>query len=281
MTSLSSDTDAGPGPPRPPSTTPGSGPRLWRAAAVGALAGLTSGLFGVGGGILIVPGLVIVGRYGQRMAHGTSLTAIVPIAVAGMAGYAVGGEVDFAVAAFVAVGALIGVPLGVALLVRVPQRSLRVGFSALLAGTAVRMVLETGAGVGREAIDAIGAVGYVAIGLTAGLLAGLMGVGGGVLIVPLLTIVFGFPLVLAKGTSLAVIVPTAVVGTIRNLGQDTTDVRAGLLVGIGGVVTAALASQVSLGLDPRVSAWLFAGLLVVVAIRMVRRAGQDPAGPRR
>ena len=51
-----------------------------RAALVGVVAGALSGLFGVGGGVLIVPGLVMVAAFGQRMAHGTSLTAIVPIA---------------------------------------------------------------------------------------------------------------------------------------------------------------------------------------------------------
>lgn len=253
-------------------------PAAWRVLVVGVLAGVASGLFGVGGGVVIVPGLVLVAAYGQRVAHGTSLTAIVPIAVVGAVGYATAGEVDLVVAGLVAAGALVGAPLGVAALARLPQRRLQQAFGVLVALAAIRLVMDAGdpaAGAGRGAVDAAGAVGYVLTGLASGGLAGLMGVGGGVIIVPLLTLGFGFPLVLAKGTSLAVIVPTALVGTARNLHHGTTDLRAGLLVGLGGVVTAWLASQVSLGLDPVVSAWTFAALLVVVGIRLVRRARAD------
>lgn len=249
-------------------------PSAWRIAAVGVLAGVASGLFGVGGGVVIVPGLVLVAAFGQRLAHGTSLTAIVPIAVVGAAGYATAGEVDVVVAGLVAAGALVGAPLGVAALARVPQRRLQVAFAVLLVLAAARLVMDAGdptAGAGRGTVDAVGALGYVLTGLASGGLAGLMGVGGGVIIVPLLTLGFGFPLVLAKGTSLAVIVPTALIGTVRNLHHGTTDLRAGLLVGVGGVVTAWLASQVSLGLDPVVSAWTFAALLVLVGVRLVRR----------
>lgn len=263
-------------PPLRPATPPPERPAAWRVALVGVLAGLASGLFGVGGGLVIVPGLVMVAAFGQRLSHGTSLTAIVPIAVTGAIGYATAGEVDVAVGALVAAGALVGAPLGVAALARVPQGGLRTAFAVLLVLAAVRLVIDAGtdptAGNGRAVIDLAGGLGYVGTGLVSGGLAGLMGVGGGVVIVPLLTIAFGFPLVLAKGTSLAVIVPTATVGTVRNLRHGTTDLRAGLLVGVGGVVTAAIASQVSLELDRTVSAWSFAALLLLVALRMLRRA---------
>lgn len=243
-----------------------------RAVIVGLVAGFTSGLFGVGGGVVIVPGLVMLARFPQRLAHGTSLTAIVPIALAGMLGYAVAGEVDLAVALLVAAGGLVGAPLGVAALARLSNRLLQLGFAGVLLLTAVRMVIEEGDGVGRVVIGVGDAVGYMATGLAAGMLAGLMGVGGGVIIVPLLTIVFGFPLVLAKGTSLAVIVPTAIIGTLRNVRHGTTNLRTGVLMGAAGVLTAAWASQISLELDPTVSAWSFSALLVLVAVRLVRRA---------
>ena len=262
-------------PASPPSAVPSSRPAVWRVAVVGALAGLASGLFGIGGGVVIVPGLVFVTAFGQRLAHGTSLTAIVPIAAAGTIGYATAGEVDPGAGVLMAVGALVGAPLGVAALVRVPQRGLRIAFGVLLVVAAVRLVMDASgpaaSGTDPGPLDVLTALGYLATGLASGALAGLMGVGGGVVLVPALTLLFGFPLVMAKGTSLAVILPTAVVGTVRNLGQGTTDLRAGLLVGVGGVVTAAIASQVSLGLDRTVSAWSFAGLLVLVGVRMVQR----------
>lgn len=268
MASVSRDTD----PHGDRTVAPPPRPAVWRVLVVGVLAGLASGLFGVGGGVVVVPGLVMLAAYRQRLAHGTSLTAIVPIATVATIGYATAGEVDFAVGALIAAGALLGTPLGVAALARMPQRWLQLGFAGVLALTAVRLVVEPGSGVGRESLDLAGAVGYLITGVGLGGLAGLMGVGGGVVLVPLLTIAFGFPLVLAKGTSLAAIVPISLVGTVRNLRQGTTDLRAGGVLGLGGVVTAAVASQVSLGLDQTTSAWTFAVLLGLVAIRMVRRA---------
>lgn len=269
MASVSRDRDS----PRDDPVEPPSRTAVGRVLAVGVLAGLASGLFGVGGGVVIVPGLVMFAAYRQRLAHGTSLAAIPPIATVATVGYATAGEVDFAVGGLIAVGALVGTPLGVAALARVPQRWLQLGFAVVLALTAVRLVSEPGSGAGRGALDIAGALGYLITGVGLGGLAGLMGVGGGVVLVPLLTIAFGFPLVLAKGTSLAAIVPISVVGTVRNLRQGTADLRDGVILGVGGIVTAAVASQVSLGLDRTTSAWTFAALLALVAIRLVRRPG--------
>ena len=115
----------------------------------------------------------------------------------------------------------------------------------------------------------------VLIGLVAGLFSALFGVGGGIVIVPVLTIVFGLPLVLAKGTSLAVIIPTAVAGTLRNRRTGLTALRPGVVVGLAGVASAVAASQLSLGLDPDLSAALFAVLLVVVAVRLAATARRE------
>lgn len=251
--------------------------RSWvlRAVGVGVVAGIASGLFGVGGGIVLVPGLVLLAGLDQRLAHGTSLTAIVPIALAGALGYASGGEVDGVAALLTAAGVLVGTPIGVHLLGRLPERTLRIGFALVLLLSAIRLVVSPGDGDGTIAVTLVSGAGFALTGLAAGVLAGVMGVGGGVIMVPAFTVLFGMPIVLAKGTSLAVIVPGAILGTIRNRAQGTTDVRLGLVAGVAGVATAALASQVSLGLDPFVASASFAALLLLVVARMVRRLVQD------
>lgn len=251
------------------------GRRLLAAGAVGVAAGLASGLFGVGGGIVIVPALVALVGLDQRLAHGTSLTAIAPIALVGAAGYASGEEVDSLVAVLTTVGALAGAPLGVALLGRLPERRLRIGFVALLVASAVRLVLVTADGTGRGDVTLLLAALYLATGLVSGVLAGVMGVGGGIVMVPAFTILFGMPITLAKGTSLAVIAPTAVLGTVRNRQQGTTDLRVGVVVGLAGVLSAWLASQLSLGLDPRLSRVTFAGLILVAVGRMAVRLWRE------
>jgi len=252
-----------------------------RAIAVGVVAGLASGLFGIGGGVVLVPGLIMLAGLDQRMAHGTSLTAIIPIALAGVIGYATGGEVDWIAGLLTAAGVLVGTPIGVHLLGRLPERQLRIGFAIVLLASAIRLLMAPGDGAAQIAVTWLSGTGFALTGLVAGVLAGVMGVGGGVVMVPAFTVLFGMPIVLAKGTSLAVIVPGAILGTYRNHRQGTTDLRLGVVAGVAGVATAALASQISLGLAPEIASGLFAVLLLVVVARMVRRLLQDrPARPR-
>lgn len=241
---------------------------MWRVAAVGVVAGLASGLFGVGGGVIIVPALVLFAGFSQKLATGTSLTAIVPISIAGMIGYAVSGEVDWAAAGLVAVGAVSGALIGARTLVRIDGSLLQVLFSIVMVMTAAKMFFDEADGAARLELTVLVALGLLLLGLSSGVLAGLLGVGGGIIIVPVLTLLFESPLVLAKGTSLAIVVPTAIVSTIRNRRAGLTALPAGQLVGGAGVLTALLASRLSLGLDARVSSVLFALLLVLIALRL-------------
>lgn len=241
-----------------------------RVAAVGLVAGFTSGLFGVGGGIVIVPGLVLLAGLPHKLATGTSLGAIVPISIAGIVGYATEGEVDWAAAACIAVGAVAGALLGTRLLVRISVPILQITFAAAMGATAVRLYFEEGDAAGRGELTAGTVAALVALGLASGLLAGLLGVGGGIIIVPVLTLALGVPHVLAKGTSLAVILPTAAMGTIRNRQAQLALLRPALAVGLGGVASAFAASRLSLELDPDVSRALFSALLVIAGARLAR-----------
>lgn len=244
--------------------------RRYRVIAVGVIAGFTSGLFGVGGGIVIVPALVLVAAFPQKLATGTSLSAIVPISTSGIVGYATAGEVDWAAAACVAAGAVAGAFIGTRLLVRISGPHLQVLFAAAMAATGVKMLFDDADATGRGSMTVAIVAGLVFLGLASGVLAGLLGVGGGIIIVPVLTLAFGVPHVLAKGTSLAVILPTAIVGTIRNRRTNLTALRPAAVVGLAGVASALLATRLSIGLDPRISRGLFAVLLLLVSVRLAR-----------
>lgn len=247
--------------------------RLGPSATVGVLAGALSGLFGVGGGILIVPGLVMLMRMPQRLAHGTSLAAIVPIAVSGVVGYAVADSVDWPVAALIALGAVGGAILGTRVLHIAGQATLSRAFGAFLLLMAARMLIEVPVSLGRGELTLLMAIGLVALGLVSGTLAGLLGVGGGIVIVPGLVLLFSVPDPIAKGTSLLVIIPTAVAGTGANLRRSNADLAVAAVVGAFGVASAFGASQLSVDLDPTASGVLFALLLLVVAARMLLRGG--------
>lgn len=257
-----------------PSASEHANPQLevpWlRVALVGVIAGFTSGLFGVGGGIVIVPALVFLAAFPHKLATGTSLSAIVPISVAGIVGYASEGEVDWTAAVYVSVGALAGALVGTWLLARISAPLLQLVFAGATAATAIKLFFEEGDAAGRGDLGAAMAAGLVLLGLASGMLAGLLGVGGGIILVPVLSLLFGVPHVAAKGTSLAVILPTAVMGTIRNRHTELTALRPAAVVGVAGIVSALAATQLSVGLDPEVSRAVFAVLLVVVAVRVGR-----------
>ena len=264
------------------SSTDGSTRLPWgRIGLVGLAAGFMSGLFGVGGGVVIVPLLLIVAAFPAKLATGTSLSAIAPISVSGVVGYATGGEVDWVVALFLAVGAIAGAVIGTRLLVRISAPLLQILFAGAMVATAVRLVVADADPSGRGHLTVLLAVALVLLGLASGVLAGLLGVGGGIVIVPALTLLVGVPLVLAKGTSLAVILPTAVIGTLRNRRTELTALRPAAVVGVAGIVSAFAGSKLSLHLDADISRTLFALLLVVVALRLARTGLQGVRTARR
>ncbi|HEX9711322.1 MAG TPA: TSUP family transporter [Actinomycetota bacterium] len=119
-----------------------TGRRAWSIPLIGMAGGLISGLLGVGGGLVIVPGLVFVARMAQRRAHATSLAAIVPVAAVGAVVYAATERaVDLRIAAVLTAGAIVGAPLGVRALARIPEPALRVAFAALSMALGIRLVL--------------------------------------------------------------------------------------------------------------------------------------------
>ena len=95
-------------------------------------AGIASGLLGVGGGVVMVPLLTLALGFSQHRAHATSLAAIVPIAVVSASAFALAGQVDYRVAALLAVGAMAGAPVGAAVMARAGEGLLKVLFGILL-----------------------------------------------------------------------------------------------------------------------------------------------------
>jgi uncharacterized membrane protein YfcA len=239
-----------------------------RVVLVGLVAGFLSGLFGVGGGILIVPALVLLLGFTQRLAHGTSLAAVLPIAIASLTSYAVEDKVDWKVGALLAVGAVAGAVIGTHILHRLPHDMLAIIFAVLLVATAVRLLFDHSDAGGRGDLHPLTIVSLVIVGLITGVLAGLLGVGGGIFVVPAMVVGYGIPAAVAKGTSLAMIVPTSIVGTWRNRANRNVDLRVAVVLGLAGVVSAFIGGKISVGMSERTSNVLFALLLLFVATRM-------------
>jgi uncharacterized membrane protein YfcA len=239
---------------------------------VGLLAGLMSGLFGVGGGTVIVPLLVLILGFDQRLAAGTSLAAIVPTATVGVISYAVHGSVAWIPAIILAVGAVLGAQVGTWLLPRVSQTALRWGFVAFLVVVIVSLFFVIPSRDAELELTLVTIVGLVVLGLITGVLAGLLGVGGGVIVVPALLLLFGTSDLIAKGTSLLMMIPTAISGTVGNLRRGNVDLLAAALVGVAACTTTALGAWIATLVDPFVGNILFAAFLVFIATQMALKA---------
>jgi uncharacterized protein len=116
---------------------------LLKLAAIGTLAGAFSGLFGVGGGTIIVPLLIFWFGYGERLATGTSLAAIVLIGLLGtLAQGGIYGNVHLGTGLLLSIPAVLGVLLGTAIQQRIPQRAVSYLFALLLVAIAVELILS-------------------------------------------------------------------------------------------------------------------------------------------
>lgn len=114
-----------------------------KLAAIGTLAGIFSGLFGVGGGTVIVPLLIFWFGYGERLATGTSLAAIVLIGLLGaVAQGGIYGNVHVLTGLLLAIPAVLGVVMGTAIQQRIPQRAVSLLFAVLLVSVAIELILK-------------------------------------------------------------------------------------------------------------------------------------------
>ena len=239
---------------------------------VGAVGGLLSGMFGVGGGILMVPLLMALAGLDQRRAAATSLAAIAPTAVVGAGGYLAEGRADLVVAALVAVGGIAGSWIGTWLLRRLPLALLRWLFVGLLVVVAWRM-LATEPPVGRPVDWGVAtAVGLVAVGLAMGVSAGLFGIGGGVIVVPALVLLIGADSLVARGTSLLVMVPTSLAGTFANARAGMLRLQDGAVVGVAAAAASLPGVALAFWVPARLGNALFAVLVLVTAAQLSWRA---------
>jgi len=183
----------------------------------GVLSGLLAGLFGVGGGVIVVPALILLfghlGVGGDWVAHlavGSSLAAIVGTGAASALAHHRRGGVRWDLAARLAPGIVLGAWLGAVLAGALPELWLKRVFAAFLAYVGVRMLAPVS---GRGARPLPGSLGLAAVGGVIGALSALVGIGGGTLTVPFLS-ARGIPLRQAVGTSAACGLPIALAGAV-------------------------------------------------------------------
>lgn len=251
------------------------GQNLLVLCVTGAIAGFLSGLFGIGGGTLIVPALVFVG-FSQREASATSLVAIIPTALSGAAAYAYAGNIEWIPALVMTVGMVVGVQAGTFCLSRLSEKVLRWSFVAFLVALIAVQVLFVPARGQNIDMSLSSALLLVAVGLVCGFLSGVLGIGGGGVAVPALSLLVGASDLAARGISLVAMIPGALSGSAANIRRGYARLLPALAVGVSAVCVVPAGAWVAAHLSPRVDSLLFAAWLAFLLIRSVYVARSAP-----
>jgi hypothetical protein len=265
--------------------------------AVGLIVGFLSGLIGIGGGVLIVPflyffyghpawsGLGVDPSLEAAVAHATSLAVILPTGLYAAATYHRSGMVAWRAALPIAAVAMVAAFAGAQIALLLPAAALKTLFGVLLIGSGINLT-RSQEQHGREELRLTGPV-VVGTGLAVGLLSALLGVGGGILAIPLLVYVVGLDIKRVAATSIAIVALTAASGTIAyaisgwgvpgrppgSLGfVHLTAAVPILLASILAVRAGALANQ---RLNRRALSLLFAGVFLLLGFGLViQNAGE-------
>jgi hypothetical protein len=244
--------------------------------AGGFLTGLAGGFFGVGGGAVLIPVLIGGFRLSQHQAHGTSLAVIGGTALVSIVVYGLHGNVAWGTALVVGLATVVTTRIGARLAARTSPRNLTRAFALFLMIVGARQLWKAPEGGGAEVLH--GAWMHVAfdiaLGLAVGLLSGYMGVGGGILVVPALTLILGWSQQLAQGTSLAVILASAPTGAIEHSRHGNVVGRLVPSLAVGAAIGGPLASWLAQGIDHELLTRAFAVFMLANAASAWIRSGR-------
>lgn len=229
------------------------------SALIGFASGIASGAFGIGGALLSTPGIRWALDVPAKIAVGTTLPVIIPTAIAGLWTYVRSQLVDVRSSVITAAAGSVFAVLGALTTELVPGELLLVITAAFILVLSLRMLPSSGA-VRPPRFKPTPPV-LLVVGATSGFLSGLLGVGGGVILVPVLTVVLRFPVKMALGTSLAVVAAQAIPGSITHalIGNIDWVIAAGLAIGV--IPGARIGSRLAVATEDR-------KLRIVVALAM-------------
>lgn len=226
----------------------------------------------------MVPAMVYLLGLSQHQAHGTSLAAMIFIVMLSALTYASHDEVIWIVALELAIGGVFGAMIGARIANMLSARQLRRYFGVLLIFVAAKMLWDVvssmsgGAPVnGAAQPHELGTLVVLGIGLFTGVLSGLMGVGGGIVMVPAMIYLMGLSQKMAQGISLAAIIPVSISGTLIHARHGNVRTDVGYWLVIGGVAGGLIGAQLAQVL-PNFALRAVFGLLMIILGAMMTSA---------
>ncbi|MEZ4669429.1 MAG: sulfite exporter TauE/SafE family protein [Anaerolineae bacterium] len=257
-------------------------PEQWiELIIVGLVAGVAAGMFGIGGGAIIVPALTLLLGFSIHEANGTSLAALLPpVSLFAVMAYYRAGTIRISTAVWIAVGIVFGGILGANVALGLPQRDLRhlYGLFLIYMGwryAEPRIWLAEWRGQKKAAPEAARTVysqwyALTTLGVVAGVLAGLFGIGGGVIIVAALVEFFHFDHKQAVGTSLAALLPPVAFGAvIEYYNEGQLNIAVAALVAVGLVIGSIAGARLALRMPSRTVKRLYGVFLFLVSLRFL------------
>jgi uncharacterized protein len=253
---------------------------------LGFFIGILATLTGVGGGIIIVPLLTLAYAFAPANAVGTSLLAVLITAVAATVGYSRQKRIDYKTGLLLATTTVPGALLGAFLTSLTSPIILGLTFGVFLIFVALRVILQASR-IGKDlpshhSIEEtklnLKASWYktrwrlvtgVTLGFLGGVASGLLGVGGGIILVPILSLVLELDIHVAVATSMFTMIATSITGAVQHYALANINFEYALLLGFGAVVGAQLGAFASKRISGRNLQLLFALMLLAVSIQMI------------
>ena len=254
----------------------------WLLPVFGFLIGIIASMTGVGGGIFIVPILTFFYGFIVSSATGTSLTSIIFTAIASTLNYAKQKRIYFKTGATLIITTAPGAYLGAWLATIMEERMLGLVFGAFLILVAIRMIisaLRTKAPKQAQSVRTdtellhSGKTIIIGAGLSffGGVASGLLGIGGGTLVVPILIVAMGIPIHYATATSMFTMIFTSISGVARYAQSDLINFPVALLLAAGTVVGAQVGAYTSKKISGRNLGLIFGIMLVVAGANMIQK----------
>jgi uncharacterized membrane protein YfcA len=266
-------------------------PAGWLAAlGIGLLAGAVSGLVGIGGGAIMVPflyfflasaglaGMVPPESDQAAVAHATSLLVIVPISLRGAWLYHRAGRVDWSAGWRMGVAAVVFAVLGARVAVAVPGQALKLVFGLFLLVVAIQLLLGRRP-AGESVAPAVGlrTLRALAGGALVGFFSALLGVGGGLVAIPVLLYWLHLPMEKVSATSLAIITFTAAMGALTyGISGQLAGIGplyyfhlpVALALAVGAFIAVPLGTEAQLRMPTRYLRYLFAAIFLLLGARI-------------